>query len=90
MQMIQLFMYMLKQDSRWHKFAAALSTISDWLEESCLTLNTSKTACMYFSINRKEVHQPDVTVQTVKLQIVSDFKYLGVVIDSHLTFNLLA
>ena len=69
-----------------YKLTAALSAISNWLEHSCLTLNISKTACMYFSIKRKEVHQPNIIVQSVKLQVVSDFKYLGVVIDSQLTF----
>lgn len=42
---------------------------------------------MYFSISKNDVHHPDVFVKGEKLQIVSDIKYLGINIDSHLTFT---
>lgn len=40
---------------------------------------------MYFLIRRKDVHQPEIVVKGDKL--VSDFKYLWIIIDSHLTFE---
>ena len=57
--------------------ASVLHKVSDWLTSSCLTLVVSKTVGMYFSNKRKgEV-----------IQIVDNFKYLGIIIDSNLTFK---
>ena len=60
--------------------------ISDWLSEYCLTLNISKTACMYF-YNRKNGNQPDVIVNGERIQTVSNLKYLGITVDSQLSFK---
>ncbi len=68
------------------KFEVAMAKISTWLSESCLTLNISKTACMYFYI-RKNGSQPDITVKGEKIQTVSHFKYLGITVDSQLSFK---
>lgn len=69
------------------KLDVAMSKISDWLTQCCLTLNVQKTACMHFKIKRKEENLPDILVCGEKLQIVSYFKYLGVILDTHLTFE---
>uniref|UniRef100_A0A673FP01 Chromobox protein homolog 6-like n=1 Tax=Sinocyclocheilus rhinocerous TaxID=307959 RepID=A0A673FP01_9TELE len=45
-------------------------------------------ACMYFKTKKKEEVQPDILVNGEKLQIVPDFKYLGVILDSHLTLEM--
>lgn len=66
---------------------AAMFCISDWLTQFCLTLNIRKNACMYFSTWRKDVYQPEIFVKCEKLQIISDFMYFGVIINSHLTFG---
>ncbi len=42
---------------------------------------------MYFKIKKKEEVHPDILVNGEKLQIVPDFKYLGIILDSHLTFE---
>ncbi len=42
---------------------------------------------MYLKINRKEEVQPDILVNGEKIQIVPEFKYLGVILDSYLTFE---
>ena len=67
------------------KLTAAMGKIATWLSESCLTLNVSKTAFMYFYI-RKNGNQPDIFVNGEKIQTVSNFKYLGVSVDSQLSF----
>ncbi len=69
------------------KLSIAMTTFLDWLTQCCLTLNVRKSACMYFKIKKKEEVQPDILVNGEKLQIVPDFKYLGVSLDSHLTFE---
>ena len=68
------------------KLTAAMAKIATWLSDSCLTLNVSKTACMYSYI-RKNGNQPDIFVNGEKIQTVSHFKYLGVTVDSQLSFK---
>ncbi len=41
------------------KLTVATAKVSTWLSESCLTLNISKTACMYFYV-RENGSQPDI------------------------------
>jgi len=70
------------------KLTAALNKVSDWLNHSCLTLNVSKTVAMYFSIKRFNTkQQPNIIVQGEVINTVDNFKYLGVIIDSNLTFK---
>lgn len=61
--------------------------VSDWLSNSYLHLNISKTVCMYFSQKPTVIPHPDVFVKGEKLKVVSDFKYLGIILDSQLTFQ---
>ena len=68
------------------KLTAAMAKIATWLSETCLTLNVSKTACMYFYI-RKNGNQPAIFVNGEKIQTVSHFKYLRVTVDSQLSFK---
>ena len=67
------------------KLTAEMAKIATWLSESCLILNVSKTACMYFYI-RKNGNQPGIFVRE-KIQTVSHFKYLGITVDSQLSFK---
>ena len=54
----------------------ALNRISTWLIQSCLQLNTSKTVCMFFSKKQCSTPDPAIMLSGVKLQVVSEFKYL--------------
>ncbi len=45
------------------KLTAALNKVSDWLCHSCLSLNTSKTVGIYFSIKKVDEHCPDILVK---------------------------
>ena len=65
----------------------ALNRISTWLIQSCLQLNTSKTVCMFFSKKQCSTPDPAIMLSGVKLQVVSEFKYLGLLIDSQLSFK---
>lgn len=42
---------------------------------------------MYFSRNPTETHQPEIFVEGETIKVVSDFKYLGITLDSNLTFK---
>ena len=68
------------------KLTETIAKISDWLSKSCLTLNISKTACMYF-YDRKNGNQPDIIVNGERIQTVSHFNYLGITVDSQLSFK---
>ncbi|OOO00385.1 MAG: hypothetical protein ATN35_07545 [Epulopiscium sp. Nele67-Bin004] len=65
----------------------SMQHITDWLKQNCLQLNVSKTVCMFFSKTKIHCPEPDVIVDGERLRVVSDFKYLRVVIDNNLTFK---
>lgn len=68
------------------KLTAALDRIQHWLDQSCLSLNVSKTKGMFFS---KTKVQPmvDILIKGERIDIVTNFKYLGVTLDSNLNFK---
>ncbi len=53
----------------------------------CLQLNISKTVCMFITKTKDLSVVPDVFVSGERLQVVSEYKYLGVLIDSKLSFK---
>ncbi len=70
------------------KITNSMVYITAWLKHSCLQLNTSKTVAMFFTkYNTNFSVEPDVFVSGERLQIVSEYKYLGVLIDSKLSFK---
>lgn len=70
-----------------NKLTESLVHLSAWLELCCLQLNISKTVCMTFSKSDRLSVVPDVFVSGERLQVVSEYKYLGVLIDSKLSFK---
>jgi len=69
------------------KLTNSMDSITAWLKHSCLQLNTSKTVAMFLTKSHKNFSvEPDIFVSGEKLQIVSEYKYLGVLIDSKLSF----
>lgn len=68
------------------KLTEAMSSISIWLEQSCLQLNISKTVTMFFSKNNTNI-EPEIFVSGERLQVVTEYKYLGLYIDSNLNFK---
>ena len=61
--------------------------ITVWVKQNCLQLNVSETVCMCFSKTKIHCAKPNVVVEGERLRVVSDFKYLGVLIDNNLTFK---
>ena len=71
--------------------ADALSTslveVRQWLSKDQLVLNLSKTVSMCFSIKKINPEQSfHINLQNVKIQTVTEFKYLGLVLDPQLKF----
>jgi len=61
--------------------------VSKWLSDSCLQLNVKKTICMFFTKTACNSPEPDVYVSGERLQIVPEYKYLGIYLDSNLSFK---
>lgn len=61
--------------------------VTKCLNNSCLTLNTDKTVTMFFRNRSKQSTIPNIYVDGKKLKNVDEFKYLGLTLDSTLTFK---
>ena len=71
------------------KLQPALNRFSKWCTANKLTLNASKTKLMIFGTRSKikKAKNSVVRVGDTPLQIVPTYKYLGVTLDSTLSFN---
>lgn len=82
-----LFVHGRFKDIVADKLTKAMTRVTSWLQENCLQLNISKTVGMFFSKTNLASFNPDIIVAGEKLQIVNQYKYLGLVIDSYLSFK---
>jgi hypothetical protein len=64
-----------------------LNDLQLWCESNDMTINVPKTKCMIITPPRIKTPQLDILVSTQRVEQVKSFKYLGVVIDDHLTWN---
>ena len=71
------------------KLQPALNQFSKWCKANKLSLNAVKTKLMIFGTRQKvkKAKRAVVMVDDVPLQIVPTYKYLGVTLDSTLSFN---
>ncbi len=66
---------------------STLTHIQDWLTKSCLLLNTKKIVYMHFSKHPTNVKSSNVFLGGEVLMVVKEFRYLGVMLDSALSFK---
>ena len=65
-----------------------ISNVTEWLKINKLSLNLKKTHFMLFRRRRAKFKlDNDLIISNVKIDIVDKTKFLGVVIDPHLTFS---
>ena len=69
------------------KLTIALERITHRLDQSCLSLNVNKTKGMIFSKTIVQPPNADILIKGEKIDIVTDFKYLGVTLDPNLNFE---
>lgn len=74
-------------DDAAHQLSLALHDLQKWLNDSCLCLNFKKTVSMFFSKPKTTVAAVKVCLGAQELINVEEFKYLGVLIDSKLSFK---
>jgi len=61
-----------------------MQSVVEWLEQSCLTL---KTKGMFFSKNKGQAQTADILFKNESIDIVTDFKYLGFILDPNFNFK---
>jgi hypothetical protein len=64
-----------------------LVSVSQWLQDNCLTLNYNKTVSMCFSLKNKVLDGFKIKIDQNEIKEVNEFKYLGVIVDSKLKFD---
>ena len=69
---------------------ANLNRFSKWCKKNKLTVNTKKTKLMSFGTRTrvKKAKNVTVTVNGDRIQMVPSYKYLGVILDSTLSYNM--
>ena len=66
-----------------------LTIVCEWLKANKLTLNSNKTKYVIFGTRQTLTTKPDLNLKVGNDQIdrVTSMKYLGVILDDHLTFD---
>ena len=70
------------------KLNAELKLINQWLQINKLSLNVSKTKAMLFHTPQRKVTYPTLKIDNHKIEFVSKFNYLGIIIDENLNWNI--
>ena len=64
-----------------------LLRITTWLSRNKLLINTGKTKMTVFHTQQKHISYPDVIINNSHVEIVDDFKLLGITVNKHLKWN---
>ena len=64
-----------------------LDNVYRWLCSNKLSLDVSKTKYMYFHTPKRKVIFPDLKINSITIDRVTDFKFLGLIISSNLMWN---
>ncbi len=67
--------------------SAAMVHVQEWLIKSCLSLNVKQTVCMMFTKQPVKIESSGVFLGGEELVLVTEFKYLGVILDPTLSFR---
>ena len=64
-----------------------LQAIGCWLHLNSLFINLTKTEAMLFGTSQKRGNQFSVTIRGCAIKRITEFKYLGVILDERLSWN---
>ena len=64
-----------------------LSLIVTWLHRNKLLINTTKTKMTIFHTPHREVTYPRIKINNSSVEVVDEFKFLGIFIDKHLKWS---
>ncbi len=82
-----LFVHARTKELVASKLTSAMVEVLNWLNKSRLSLNVSKTVCMYFTAGKHNSVNPDIVFNVEAIKCVTHVKYLGIIIDQHLFFK---
>ena len=66
------------------KYRATVNNFVTWCEQNHLQLNVAKTKELVVDLRRTKTPVTPVSIQGVSVDIVEDYKYLGIHIDNEL------
>ena len=66
---------------------AELENINKWLCSNKLSLNIKKTKFMVFHQNQKQVQYPNININNIEINHVSQLKLLGLILSVHLKWK---
>ena len=66
---------------------AEVERFSNWCRDSSLDLNVKKTKEMLTDFRKAPAVVPDFFIDGVKAERMTEYKYLGIVLDNKLNFN---
>lgn len=81
-----IYVHGVNKEEAAKKLSITMQQVSKWLYNSCLHLNVKKTKCMFFSKSGNSP-DPDIHVAGEKINMVTEYKYLGIILDTHLKFK---
>ena len=64
-----------------------LILILAWLKSNKLLINTSKTKMTVFHTPQRIVKYPPITINDTTVEVVDDFKFLGIMLNKHLKWT---
>ena len=64
-----------------------LSKVNEWLEINKLSLNVAKCKYMIFHMHNKQINVPAPTINSMPIQKVDEFNFLGLTLDTHLNWK---
>ena len=70
-----------------NKINSELDSIFNWLCSNKLSLNVSKTKFACFHTKQKRIVYPDLKINTISIDRVSEFNFLGLIISSDLKWS---
>jgi hypothetical protein len=62
-----------------------LNTLKTWFEKWRIRINENKSYCMTFTL--RKISTPDITINDIQIPRKTEIKYLGMTIDSKLTWR---
>ena len=70
-----------------HNINTELSLIVTWLTQNKLLINIPKTKMTVFHMPQKHVLYPKITLIDVEIEIISDFKFLGIILNKRMKWT---
>ena len=64
-----------------------VNSVQDWVSNNGFKFSTRKTVCMHFCEQRKHFAEPSILLDKNPIKVVTEAKFLSVVLDRALSYN---